>query len=393
MKVLQVTPYFAPAYAFGGTVKAAYQISSELVRRRHEVVVYTSDIKNQNTRLNIEPMKVLGKMKVYYMRNLSLELARRSKIFITPEIILKARNEAERFDIIHLHEYRTFQNIVLHHYARKYGIPYVLQAHGSLPRIMVKRRLKWVHDASFGYRLLRDASRVIALSRVEAQQYRHMGVQENKIVMIPNGIDLAEYSNLPIRGSFKKKFGIDQGERLVLYLGRINKIKGLDILVKAFARMASNLHNVKLVIVGPDDGYFCELQSLITALKIESKVVITGHLDGNDKLAAYVDAEVYVLPSRYETFPMGLLEAYACSKPVIASKIGGLSDLVIDNVTGILVESGNEIELEKSILSELDDYNRAREMGLRGRAFVEKNFSIEKVVDKLEQLYEDVITP
>ena len=156
--------------------------------------------------------------------------------------------------------------------------------------------MKWVYDVLFGYRLLRDASKVIALSTVEAEQYRAMGVPEEKIAIIPNGIDLTEYANLPLKGSFKKKFGIDEDEKIVLYLGRIHKIKGIDILVRAFAEIIEKLDDVKLVIVGPDDGYLGEIETQIKSLNIKNKVLIPGPLYGEDKLAAYVDADVYVLP-------------------------------------------------------------------------------------------------
>jgi len=93
--------------------------------------------------------------------------------------------------------------------------------------------------------------------------------------------------------------------------------------------------------VGPDDGYLGELKALVKALRIEDKVLITGPLYGEDKLEAYVDADVYVLPSRYEIWGITVLEAYACGKPVITSKVGGLKDLVLSKVTGLLSDPGN----------------------------------------------------
>ncbi|MHA1834247.1 MAG: glycosyltransferase, partial [Candidatus Baldrarchaeia archaeon] len=102
---------------------------------------------------------------------------------------------------------------------------------------------------------------------------------------------------------------------------------------------------------------------------------------------AYVDADVYVLPSRYETFPMGLLEAYACGKSVVASRVGGSKDLVINKVTGLLFDSGNVKQLASSIFYLLNNGDKVNEMRLRGRQFVEENFAIERVVDRLEDLY------
>jgi glycosyltransferase involved in cell wall biosynthesis len=114
-------------------------------------------------------------------------------------------------------------------------------------------------------------------------------------------------------------------------------------------------------------------------------------LYGEDKLAAYVDSEVYVLPSRYEIWGMTVLEAYACGKPVVASKVGGLKDLVKDGETGLLFEPGNVEQLAKSIFNLLNGNDIAKKMGLKGKNFVRESFTIEKVVERLEKVYEEVV--
>ena len=362
-------------------------VSKELAKRDHEIVICTSNFGYENNKIRIQDIDGVA---IRFFRNIDLHIAKSSKVFVSFDTAKFLKQEIRFFDAVHLHDFRTIQNVFVHHYARKYGVPYVLQGHGSLPRIIAKQRMKWIFDSFFGYNLLRDASKVIALNQVEADQCRRMGVPEEKIAIIPNGIDLSEYANLPPKGSFKKKFGIKEDERIVLYLGRIHKVKGIDILVKAFANVIKKLDDVRLVVVGPDDGYLGELESLIRALKIEDKVLISGALYGRDKFEAYVDADVYVLFSRYETFPNTVLEAYACGKPVIASMVGGLNDLVVDGVTGFLVKPGDVKQLARSILSLLDNDCRAEEMGLRGKQFVKENFALEKVADRLQCLYGDV---
>jgi len=386
-------PYFPPAYAFGGPVKAVYQVSRELVKRGHKVVVYTSDVKDFDSRLNTNPFKVVDGIMVHYYPNLAMMPVKKLKLFITPQLVSYARKDVNRFDVIHLHEYRTFQNIVVHYYARKYGVPYVLQARGSLPRIMAWRRSKWVYDVLFGYRLLRDAARVIALTQTEAQQYRAMGVPEDKIAVIPNGIDLSEYANLPPKGSFREKFSVDDDKKIILYLGRIHKIKGLDILVRAYAYVVNKLgvNDGLLVIAGGDDGYLDELELLLNQLRTADNILLTGPLYGKDKLEAYVDADVFILPSRYETFPNVVLEAYACSKPVIASNIQSISDIVIHGKTGLLFRAGNVQELAEMIVYVLEHPEEARNMGHSARKLAEEKFSIDKVVDSLEVLYEEIL--
>lgn len=103
MRILQVVSCFPPAYAFGGPVKVAYQIAGELVKRKHEVVVYTSDAKDLWSRLSIDPVEVVDGIRVHYFRNLALTTVRRSKLFITPRVVSRAREEVESFDVIHFH--------------------------------------------------------------------------------------------------------------------------------------------------------------------------------------------------------------------------------------------------------------------------------------------------
>jgi len=146
-----------------------------------------------------------------------------------------------------------------------------------------------------------------------------------------------------------------------------------------------------LVIAGPDDGYLKEVQELTNSLGVSKHVLFTGPLYGRDKLEAYVDSEFYVLPSRYETFPMTILEVYACGKPVIGSKVGGLRDLVADGETGLLVDVGDVDQLAKAILSLLNNEMDIEEMGSIGRQYVKSNFSIEKVAEKLEKVYKEVV--
>ena len=380
MRILQVVSSWK-----GGTVRVAFDVARVLSRRGHKVTLCTTNLRSENRDLNEGG---IGRVLDFY--SLCPMVTKKMKVYITPQLFSLAR-KIRSFDIVHLHGYRTFQNVVMYYYAKKYGIPYVLQACGSLPRMMAMRRLKWIYDMFFGYRLLRDASKVIALSQGEAEQYRSMGVQEDKIEAIPNGINLLEYSKLPPKGSFKKKFSIDNNEKIILFLGRIHRIKGVDILVKAFASIERKLENVKLVIVGPDDGHLHEVRTLAERLRIGDKVAFVGPLFGVNKLEVYVDADFLVVPSLYEIFGIVILEAYACGKPVIASSVMGPKELVLDGETGILVNPREINELTDAIELLLYDESRTKNMGMKAKQFVAENFDIEKVVNKIEKLYKETL--
>ena len=380
MKILQVVQFFSPVH--GGSAIAPYYLSRELAKRGHEVTIFTSDYK-----LSREWVKSLHQVKVYpFKTRLSW-----AKFYITPNIIRNAKEEIRCLDIIHMHNYRSFQNFGVHHYAKKYGVPYVLQAHGSLPSFMAKQRLKWIYDVFFGYRLLRNASKVIAYSQTEAQQYRSMDVPEEKIAVIPNGIDLSEYADLPPKGSFKKKFGIADDEKIVLYLGRIHKIKGIDFLIRSFARLIKNGTEIsKLVIAGPDDGYLTEARSLVGSLGLGDKVLFTGILLGENKIGAYIDSTICAYLNPYEPFGIVSLEVAASCTPVVVVDGTPMSEIVKRGGFGVTVRYGDVEALAKLLESFLVDDMLARKMGTRGRRYVAGNYSIEKVVDKLEKLYESV---
>ncbi len=381
MKILQVTNLFCPLYS-GGFSGILYHLSKELAKREHEVTIYTSDYK-----LGQEWAELLrqSKVKVSPFKT----WANLAGLYITPGIIGSAAEQVKHFDVIHMHNYRTFQNIVVHHYAKKYDIPYAFQAEGSLLTFFYKGMLKKVFDAIWGHGMLTDTTRVVAASRMEASQYESLKVGGNKIEIVPFGIDLSEFDNLPERGEFRRKYGLGNDQRIILYLGRIHEIKGLDLLVKAFTDLSQSLNNVKLVIVGPDDGYLPSLKKLIADLEISDKVLFTGPLYGQEKLKAYIDADVYVLSSFYEDFGITILEACACGTPVIVTDRCGIAD-VIDGQAGLVVPYDKE-QLQHALLHMLDDDKMRLRFGEKGKLLVREKFNWEKIAEQIEDLYERVL--
>jgi glycosyltransferase involved in cell wall biosynthesis len=384
MKILQVIPAFYPAHAYGGTVEVAYRISRELVRRGHEVTVYTSDSLDKYHRLKSGVSEIDG-IKVYYFKTLNNRLAWNDRLIFTIGILPQLRRNINSFDVVHLHSYYTFLNIATHHYAKKHNIPYVLQAHGSVLPIFQKQRLKKFFNLFWGYRIIKDTSKVIALTKTEAEQYKKMGVDENKIEIVSNGIDMPEYDNLPNRGKFRRKYSIGDDEKIILYLGRIHKIKGIDLLVETFSDLIKELNNVRLIIAGPDDGFLSTLKGQIEDLKLGNKTLLTGPLYERDKLEAYVDADVYVLPSVYETFPVTVLEACACGTPVIVTDRCDIAEFV-DGKVGYVIQNDKD-QLRDVIFKVLSDEGLRGRFGEEGRRLVEEQFGWDKVVKQVEDLY------
>jgi glycosyltransferase involved in cell wall biosynthesis len=249
--------------------------------------------------------------------------------------------------------------------------------------------LKRLFDIIWGRKILIDAARVLAVTGFEADQYRSMGVSRDKIEIVPHGIDLIDFSSRIEKGTFKKQHQIENGRKIILYLGRIHKMKGLDILTQAFAGLAQDCKNVKLVIAGPDDGFLPSIKKLVTELKITEKVIFTGPLYGQEKLQAYTDADIYVLPSSYEIFGITVLEAWACGRPVIVTDRCGLADVVKKH--GGLVVPYDLDSLRNAISKMLDNPSIREEFGKQGRNLVEEKYNWANVALQVESIYKNIL--
>ncbi len=380
MKILQVFDLFTPHT--NGTVKLLYELSKALLLKKHEVTIYCSDFKIDQGYIDS-----LQGLKAYPFHNW-FNLA---GFRIMPDIIGGARRGLHGFDIIHLHSCRSFANVVTHHYAKKYRVPYVLDAHGSAPRMTAGKRgvkwlLKWLFDIAFGYRLLRDASRVIAETEVGINEYRELGVKEDKIVLITPPLPVEEFADLPAQGLFRQKYDI-KAKHVVMFLGRINWIKGLDFLAESFYELARHRSDVILAIVGPDDGYKPTLEGIVEKLKLSDRVLFTGFLGGKDKLSALVDADVVVQTSRYEQGAWAPLEAVLCSTPIIVSSNSGAGEDVRRIDAGYLVEWGNKNDLVDKIQYVLDNPDQTAIKTRKARDYLERNQSMSSRIREYEELY------
>jgi len=359
-----------------------HELSKQLVERGHEVSVFTTDALNRNRRKVTE----VNGIKVYEFKSVTNHVAAafHINIYLSPSMVHALRRSLQNFDIIHLHEYRTFQNLIVGYYAIKMGIPYIVQAHGSIPTSTGKPIIGSLYDLLWGRKLLAHAVKVIAVTPQEAEQYRKIGINSEKIEIVPNAIDLTSFNELPEKGRFRKRYGLSD-KKLILFLARIHKIKGLDLLAEAFFELSKEVDNVELVIAGPDYGYLKEIKKKIEKLKIRDKVLFVGALHGERKLEAYVDSDIYVLPSIYETFPVTVLEACACGTPVIVTDRCGIAN-IIDGQAGYAVPFDKD-RLKGAFTSMLSDERMRQKFGEQGKLLVHERFTWSKVASQMESIY------
>lgn len=389
MKILQVSNFFKPSWETGGVTRICYDLSKNLVNFGHKVTVYTTD--GYDSRLDTpvnNPICVDG-IRIYYFYNIFRVLVKKMKFPIPYYAPFVIRKELINYDVIHIHEYRTLLAFFVSYYAKKYDIPYIVQAHGSVLPIIQKQGFKKIFDFTFGNNILNDAAKVIALTKNEAKQYLQMGVDKSKICIVPNGLDLKEFEELPHKGAFKRKYLISNNERIILYLGRIDKIKGIDLLIGAFSDLINELDDIRLVIVGPESNYLPTLTKQITDLGINDKILFTGPLYGRDKIEAYIDADVYVLPSRYETFPSTVLEACVCGTPVIITDRCGISDVIEAYKLGCVV--GFDKEMLKCALFKFLSMDFKNTCFCNCAQIVKDIFGWSTVLMKVENLYKSVM--
>lgn len=388
MKILQVTPVFPPAYAYGGPPRSVYNLSKALVDRGHDITVLTTDAKNANERVsNHENPDNIDGIETFRYRNLSNRLAWRN-VHLPPMLWLRTHQLASEYDIVHTHGFRLLQTWNAHLATRRIDTPHVHQPRGSVPRVSGSRQ-KQLFDRLFGKRLLAEAECVIASSESEASQFSTVHhVEYDRIKTVPNGIDPDEFDSLPDEETFRKEHGIDSNVSIVLFLSRLHKRKGGDLLVSAFAELRDTYPDARLVFVGPDEGARGSLEQLVDNYGLSDDVLFTGPLYGEDKWAVFRDADVFVLPStdRYESFGNVVLEALACGTPAVVTDVCGVVEYLPERFSTPVEPSDSD--LEEGIRKLLEDPDLDRKESL---SFIDSELSWMAVAEQFESIYQQLI--
>ena len=376
MKILHVVPFFSPS--FGGSVTIPYHLTHWLAKRGHEITVITTDYKyDPGYAQSLENVEVIPFRQVAHL----------GLFLYSPGMRGWLKTNISKYDVVHLHNFRSYLNNIACKYAKELNVPYFAQPHGSLPRIVEKKGLKQLYDVVWGNDILEHASKIVAVSGNEVEQFRQAGISDEKITVIPNGVNYVSPASLPPAGQFREQDGIHE-KHVILYVGRIHKIKGIDFLIRAFNSFIQTWtgDDVTLIIVGPDDGYRSVLEGLVEQLGLSDKVRFIGFIPS--LAAAYQDADILVYPSTYEIIGLVPFEALLCGTTVIVTDDCGCGELIKEAECGYLVHYGDvagRAETRKSALEHPDINKRMVEAG---RRYIEEHLTWESVVKQVEEMYE-----
>ena len=211
-------------------------------------------------------------------------------------------------------------------------------------------------------------------------------------VVIPHGLYLADYENLPEEGVFRARYPETKDKHIILFLGRINFVKGLDILVQAFAMASQSRDDIHLVIAGPDnEGFGHKVRAWLKGKRVLHHVTFTGMLERKDKLAALRDAEMFILPSYSENFGVSVVEAMASGTPVLISdKVKIWREVEVSGAGKVAPCDARRFA--RMILDVLDDPKEARDMGKRGKAMVKERYRWSSVAAAMEAAYHSILS-
>lgn len=369
MKIIQTTPYFHPV--IGGKETAILNISLELIKRGHEVTVFTSD--------SLRRGRIHNKEEVYK----GVEIKRFKSWFRVGPVavffpgIVKDLLTMD-YDVILAHTYRQPQSDLSLICAKVRRKKCILITHKPfMSRDGLNKIVVSLYDLILSYIFLRFYDKVICLFGHQIPFFKSRKVKEENIAVIPNGVE--NIFSRKCKKNIKNKFNLEG--KIVLNVATLTKQKGQDLLLQAISLMKNK---ATLVFVGHDAGFKSKLEEKVKELDLNN-VIFLGGIDQNDLACLYQQSDVFVFPSRYEPFGIVALEAMASGLPVVATKFGGTKEFVHEPF-GKIVDPYDPQELANAI-----DYFLSRKY--TGKEGIEeaKKFSWEEQVEKLEKILVELV--
>ncbi len=308
----------------------------------------------------------------------------------SPAMRRELDRKVNQFDVVNIHELWHHPNYVATRAAVRNNIPVVVSPHGGYnPLALEKGRLKKrVYSAMFERHSTARSTHFHALTEREAQDTAD-NVKGIDIQVISAGVNPAEFRILPDPDDFDQIHPEVKGKKVILFMGRLNRVKGLDILVEGFKIATNGRNDLHLVIAGPDEGYGATVRGLVSTASLESKVSFIGSIYGEAKQTALSRADVFALMSYGEGFSMAILEALAASLPVIISKECNFP-AIRDSGAGMEINLDPK-EFAKSLTQVLDDPSLLRKMEGKARDLAAGPYSRDTLGASFQKLYRGII--
>ena len=364
--------------AGGGTAERTFQMSRFLASNIDvECTALVLDIGLEQSRINSAlPAKVVALSCLY-------------KRFYVPLGGLKnIRELVRKSDIIHLMGHWSMLNMLVYFSCRTLNKPYVVCPAGALGLFGRSVYLKRIYNFFVGKAIIRNASAWIAVTQGEFPQFEDYGIASTQITVIPNGVCEDDFAQTNIN-SFRKNKGLSDVP-IVLFMGRLNKIKGPDLLLKAFIQVHHKISEYHLVFAGPDEGMLGELNEIIRQNKLENNIHFIGYVGGEDKSAAYHSANLLVVPSRHEAMSIVALEAGICGVPVMLTDQCGFSN--ISEIDSRLEVPATVDGIAFGLIRLLQDSTVLNDLAPVWKNYVDNQYSWNAIIPKYIALYQDIIS-
>ncbi len=381
MNVLHVTPSLSPQW--GGPVI----VVSELIPALEDEGIYCEIITTKGYRVGTEITSPRGILTHTFDTGLPARLwtaySRGLAKFLDENIA--------RFDLVHIHEIWHHAGYAAFRAAKKRGIPVIITVHGELSEWSLRHKAfkKRIYMMAVLDRMLCNAEALHAITLAEKEQIARLGY-DTPVIVAPNGIDPAPFDNLPEPSEFLNRFPTLKEKRVVLFMGRMNPTKGLDILAHSFSSITHHFPDTVLLVAGPDEeGARQNMESILHSEGALDKTVFTGMLTGEDKLAAMACADVFVLSSYSEGFSIAILEAMAVRLPVVITEGCNFPEAA-EHGAGFVVEA-SETPVAEAMGALLSDAALRARMGRSGRELVTQRYTWQTTAATIVDLYKSLV--
>jgi len=369
-------------YAHGGTEIAAYNLVVEMAKMGNDIDVFTTSINSRNS------IEIYPHMRIHRYAT-SFKIASANASF---KLIYKPLNYD--LDIVHAHSPIPYSDLPALMYAKRKKVPFLLtyqfdgqETGGSFMRNTGVS----IYNKLFINRVLDSAEVIIATTRSYAEESPFLKNYLDKIVIIPNGINIDEVTTNLTKEESRIKLGLPIETKIILFFGSLVPYKGPDILLKAFKVIKKEFSEVKLIFAGRGQ-MLLKLRDMAKKFDIEDDVIFLGFVEEEDKALYYKSADIFSLPSTNmaESFGIVNLEAMASGVPLVGSNLGGIPDIIHEGVNGLLAEPCEHQSLANALLKLLKDDELRHKMGNNGKEMV-SDYSWDKIARTTENLYKDIL--